>query len=352
MPVSITKRINSDGKTVRWRCQVRVAGHPSISRTFSRKQTAKTWGRVEEDRLKQIDPRMTHTVGEAIDDFLEVRPQSPTHRFDFWRDRVGDIRLCDFTAAIVSDALHDLRKTPTDRGRTRGPSTINRYHAAISAVLNHAHRDRQWVADNVARQVSRRAEPPGRTRWLSDDERRRLIDACASSHWSGMLPLVMLALSTGARVSELEQLRWSDVDTDSGTAYIAKSKNSDPRTLPIKGPALGILRRYEADRGDSALLFPATRGHGSFNWRKAWAAALREAGITNFRFHDLRHTAASYLAQQGASTVEIADVLGHRTLQMVKRYAHLNDTHKHALLAQMTERFEGDDSSAGDLHVH
>ena len=109
------------------------------------------------------------------------------------------------------------------------------------------------------------------------------------------------------------------------------------RALPLTGLALQeVERRAKVRRLDTALLFPRADGRQPIDIRYAWAQALQAAGITDCRFHDLRHSCASYLAMSGASLVEIAAVLGHKTLQMVQRYAHLSDAHTAGVVARMT----------------
>ncbi len=89
-------------------------------------------------------------------------------------------------------------------------------------------------------------------------------------------------------------------------------------------------------------MFPRTDGREPIEIRKAWYNAVETAKLTDFRFHDLRHSTASYLAMNGASLVEIADVLGHKTLQMVKRYAHLSESHVKGLLERVNAQVLGD----------
>jgi len=129
-----------------------------------------------------------------------------------------------------------------------------------------------------------------------------------------------------------------------------RTKNDERRSLSLAGPALAILReRSKVRRLDTELVFPSpiVRPPGDlapvpvFDYAKPFRAALKTAGIENFRFHDLRHTAASYLAMNGATTAEIAAVLGHKTLAMVKRYAHLSDQHVAGVVERMAEKVFG-----------
>ena len=132
-----------------------------------------------------------------------------------------------------------------------------------------------------------------------------------------------MALTTGARKSELMNLRWSDVDFERGTAYLAKTKNGDSRNLVIPSVTLDKLKPIREI--GAVYLFPDASGTQPFYFRKQWLRAVDEAGIEDFKFHDLRHSAASYLLEAGHSLPKIGEILGHRSQQSTKRYAHGND---------------------------
>ncbi|HJS89886.1 MAG TPA: site-specific integrase [Steroidobacteraceae bacterium] len=162
------------------------------------------------------------------------------------------------------------------------------------------------------------------------------VEACARSERAPLHALVLLAITTGARRDELLSLRWVDVDLSTGRATLHDTKNGEQRTLPLAGKALEALRQLKLQNtARSEYLFPSptvvpdTEGGKPQldapyeHFDAHWYAALEAAGIKDFRFHDLRHTTASMLAAQGASLLEIGDVLEHKTLAMVKRYSHL-----------------------------
>ncbi len=138
-------------------------------------------------------------------------------------------------------------------------------------------------------------------------------------------------------------LRWSDVDMDRGLAYLHETKNNERRAIPLVGLALEKLRALsKVRRIDTDLLFPREDGKKPVTIQKPWRKVLADAGIEDFRFHDLRHSCASYLAMNGASLAEIAAVLGHKTLAMVKRYSHLSEQHTASVVASMNEKIFGD----------
>ena len=139
-------------------------------------------------------------------------------------------------------------------------------------------------------------------------------------------------------------LTWNDVDLKRNTIVLHDTKNGERRSVSLSGLALELLTKIsESKKGKTNLLFASKKNNGKtpVDIRTAWEVALRKAGIADFRFHDLRHSAASYLAMNGATLAEIAEVLGHKTLQMVKRYAHLSEQHTAKVVAAMNEKIFG-----------
>jgi integrase len=203
-----------------------------------------------------------------------------------------------------------------------------------------------WLDHNPVRRVRRKPEPEGRSRFLSrpGDEPKpelgRLLAACRESRNRNLYDLVQLAILTGMREGEILGLRRAYVRLDGGglalPAEITKTKEG--RFVPLVGKALAIVARRLKTKRDYLFADPGRRnapaGAPRFP-RKAWAAALREAGIDDFRFHDLRHTHGSYLAMAGSTTRELMDALGHKTPAMAARYSHLANAHKRAVAERL-----------------
>ena len=126
------------------------------------------------------------------------------------------------------------------------------------------------------------------------------------------------------------------------TLTFHQTKNGERRAVPLTGYALEVVTQHaKVRRLDTQLVFPDSSGTRSVGMREAFEWAVKRAGIANFRFHDCRHCAASYLAMNGASLAEIAEVLGHKTLAMVKRYAHLSEAHTAGVVARMNAAIFG-----------
>jgi integrase len=215
------------------------------------------------------------------------------------------------------------------------PATINKAKAVLSAILTFARNKRMmprgWT--NPCREVPSLSMDNERTRYLSADERGRLLAVARVSTWNRLYLLVLMSLTTGARKSELLGLRYADIDLDRASAYVRTSKNGEPRVLPLTPAVIDEIRRFGKPAHRDALLFARVGDPDRpFTIGKAWSIAVRDARLTDFKFHDLRHSAASMLAQNGASLLDIAAVLGHRQLDVTRRYAHLSVDSKRAVV--------------------
>jgi integrase len=355
-------------KGVKYRVLVRLKGCPAQSATFARLTDARRWAQDTESAIrdgrhfKTVEAKR-HTVAEMIDRYLkDVLPgrkdvRNTTRQLLYWREQIGQRTLADVTPALLVSIRDQLAKGPYTTTRTTGeeihtteryrtPATVNRYLAALSHCLGVAVTEWQWIEANPMGNIRKQPEPQGRVRFLSDDERDRLLTACQASPNPHLLPVVILALSTGMRQGEILGLTWADVDFDAQRITLHETKNGERRAVHLTGKALALLRELRAKdiRPGSDLVFPARRilCNGPAAIRTAWTTALKTAGITNFRFHDLRHSAASYLAMNGASLIDIAAVLGHRTLAMVKRYSHLSESHVNTVVASMNQKIFGE----------
>lgn len=351
---TITKRLSSTGETS-FKVQVRLKGYPPATETFKRKTDATKWAAdtesaIREGRYFKTAEAKKHTVGELIDKFIEcvllkngrdVKTQCTM--LEWWKNEIGTYTLADLTAPAINECRDKLLSETVRYTNThRTPATTNRYLAALSVCLTYGVKDLEWLDDSPIRKVRKPEEPRGRVRYLTHDERTRLLDACKKSSSPLLYAVVVLALSTGARQGEIMNLTWDDVDLTKGRAILHQTKNGERRALPLAGHALDTLREFaKVRRLDSKLLFAGRNPHTPAELRKPWVDALHTAEITGFHFHDLRHSAASEFAMNGASLSEIAEILGHKTLQMVQRYAHLSEGHTHSVVASMNHKIFG-----------
>jgi len=200
------------------------------------------------------------------------------------------------------------------------PGTVNRNLAVLKRMLNVAV---EWelIQDNALRRVKPLRGERSCMRFLTDAEARSLLDACARSRNEYLEPLVVLALNTGARKGELLGLRWKDVSFEAATLSFPQTKNGERKDIPINDAALDALRRLKRISGRDRVF--GRRDRSSFDFRSAWEVALKNAEISDFRFHDLRHTYASWATQAGMDIRRLQRLLGHKTLAMTQRYSHL-----------------------------
>ena len=353
---TIEQRTTEDGKTS-YRVKIRLKGYPTQSATFERKTDAKKWASATESAIREgrhfkTSTAKKKTLSETIKRYkLEILPRKPksadkqAQQLDWWDSKIGAYTLADTTTSVISECRTTLLTEPLKNGKTRGTATANRYIAALSHLMSIAHKEWEWIDENPCMKLSKLKEPRGRVRFLDDDERQRLLTACKASTSEHLYPIVILALSTGARLGEITSLSWNQIDFERGQIVLHETKNSERRVLPLVGHAKTTLTDWQKNhlREDTDLLFPNTRySDKPIDIRTPWNTAVRNANLKDFNFHDLRHSAASYLAMNGASLAEIAEVLGHKTLQMVKRYAHLSEAHTSSVVASMNERIFGE----------
>jgi integrase len=194
-----------------------------------------------------------------------------------------------------------------------GPAAVNRCLAAFRQV--HRRAQRLWSADVQPIHWSEhfQAEPKGRVRWLTEGEAHRLLDVCPEP----LRLAVEWSLLTGCRKSETYAIRWPHVDYDRGQVAIPKAKTG-ARVVWLTEETRALLLRCPR-RNDTDLVFDKT------NARKLFEAAVKAAGLTDFTFHDLRHTAATHLRQGGAPLEVVQRVLGHASITTTQRYAHVDD---------------------------
>jgi integrase len=349
----IQERTNKDGKT-HYRVQVRLKGYPTETATFHRKTDAKNWAADTESAMRdgrhfKTSEAKRRTLEELLDRY-ETQSLSKNIRnaynqkihLRWWKKQIGHLALADISPALIAEHRDKLSTGVTKRKTERSPATVNRYLATLSHALSTAVKEWGWLDDTPMRRVTKAKEPRGRVRFLSEDERPRLLDACKKSHVLFLTHIVLVALSTGARKSEIMGLTWNDVNLDRGLVTFLDTKNGDIRTVPLVGLALDRMKELSTiQRIDTKLCFPRKDGKQPLDIRKAWSRAKADAELEDFNFHDLRHSCASYLAMNGATLAEIAEVLGHKTLQMVMRYAHLSEAHTAGVLKRMTDKVFG-----------
>ena len=350
---NIEKRTGQDGK-ISYRVKIRLKGFPTQNATFDRLTDARKWAQQTESAIRdgrhfKTNESKRHTLAEAIERYIsDVMPTKPKNtvaqvgQLKWWKRHLGDYSLSDITPALIAQYRDLLAKSPSPRGDAHSPATVNRYLAVLSHRFTMMIKEWGWAEDNPLRKVTKLKEPRGRVRFLSDEERSRLLDECKKSESQYLYTAVVLALSAGGRRAEILGLHWDNIDFNRQVITLHETKNGERRVLPLVGHALELIKQLSKVRHlNCNLVFPGKNLKNPVDLRTPFANALRRADIHNFRWHDLRHSCASYLAMNGASLAEIAEVLGHKTLSMVKRYSHLSDAHTSKVVARMNEAIFG-----------
>ena len=228
---------------------------------------------------------------------------------------LGDYLLSEVTPKIINE--YKTRR----RNDGIGPASINRELATMKKAFNLAIKEWEWVKENPATRVSMEQENNKRDRWLTTEEEERLLKV--SPTW--LKELVIFALNTGMRLGEIISLEWKGVDLFRRTVTVFKSKNKEPRTIPINKTVFEMLKNKAKVKSIKTGLVFYTNNHTMLlktSVDHAFQSALKKAGIKDSRFHDLRHTFATRLVQLGKDLYKVQKLLGHKTSSMTQRYAH------------------------------
>jgi integrase len=350
----IKTRTATDG-TTRYTAEVRLKGYPAQTATFKRLTDAKKWiqnteSAIREGRHFQTVEAKRHTLADLVDRYVkEILPGKPkkardkAHQLHWWKEKLGYCLLADITPALIVQCRDELSRGITRRGNQRAPATVFQYLMSISHAFTIAVNEWGWLDDSPMRKVKNPQLPRGRVRFLSDDERERLLIACRESVNPQLYICVVLALSTGMRKAELMSLEWTDLNLKDGYLILEETKNGQRRRVPLSGLGLELLKEHgKVRRLDTALLFPGLKDPKKpVGLQTSWETAKLRAGIDNFVWHDLRHSCASYLLMNGASLGEIGLILGHSSPAMSQRYSHLADSHVSDVIASMNQKIFG-----------
>lgn len=222
---------------------------------------------------------------------------------------------------INSIFAYDVEQYKNTRLNDVSPATVNRELTCINNMLNKAV---EWghLKYNKIRIVKKLKEPPGRVRYLINEEIERLLSYC-----NGHIKfIVMVALNTGMRKGEILDLKWSDVDMRNRVITLKRTKNNEIRILPINEVLYELLKDI-ASRNGKGYIFANAAGMPYREIKTGFMGALRRAEIHDFRFHDLRHTFASRLVMAGVDIRTVQELMGHKDIKMTMRYSHLSDSH-------------------------
>lgn len=334
---------------------IRKQGFRQRTATFPTKKAAQDWAKKTEGELTSLkyDPTLVcgnKTLSDVIKAHSGAIPSKG--RLAHWNDAIGSVKLKDLHKRTIKDHLDHLASTVSKRtGKLPTPATINRYKTELSSVLSYAV-EQDWLDRNPCRDIKNRKENNTLERWISMDEIPALRTACKAQHWDRLWLLVSVALCTGARLGELLNLRWGQVDFQNGAIYLTReTKTKKPRTLTIIGEAFDLLQEFNTkDKGSAVPInfskLPVFPGRNPLQPRgrihEMWKQARVECGIWNpenpnehVRFHTIRHSTASLLLNNGERLATVKEVLGHTTIATTQRYAHLEQDKAKAAVQEL-----------------
>ena len=342
IPPGIDRTTTQDG-ACRYRVRIRIKGHKPVSKNFKTLNHAKQWKRVTEGQIEKglyvsYSKADQHTLTDAIHRYQKEILPSKTNDFpnvarhlERWKKELGHLKLSRINQSTIAEVRDRMLTEITRNDKPRSNATVNRYLATLSHVFSTAVREWQWINENPCLKVKKPKESVGRIRYLQKDELSRLVKACKQSRNLNLYLIFLIALTSGARKAEILGLQGKDIDFENRLFYLNDTKNGDNRILPMSDQIFEILKERTISR--ESLLFPSEQDPNKpICIRSAWETAVKRADLVDFRFHDIRHTTASYLTMSGISTREVAEILGHKNLQTTKRYSHLATARKRTLV--------------------
>lgn len=313
-----------DGQRVRRTTQTKDR---KAAQEFHDKVKAQAW------RVEKLGDRPDYSFDDAalayLKDCANLRDyRSKVCQVAYWREKFGGQPLSSLTTGAIMDALPTHRVVRSGPARPMTPATKNRYLSTINKMLNNAAK-MGWM--DAAPRTMKFKEPRLRESWLTQNQARDLINAIEPG-W--MQDICIFALATGMRAGEILSLEWRQVDKAQRLASVlaAKAKSGSSRPVPLNDDAMSVIERRTGKH--KQFVFARAEQESLEIDRRIWVRALKKAGIpAGFRFHDLRHTWASWHTQAGTPTMMLQMMGGWKTLSMLNRYSHLNASHLHARTA-------------------
>jgi integrase len=306
---SIYKR--KDGKG--WRAVIRIKNHPTVCDHFDRKEEAEDWARDIERKIKlgQYSPNRAKEkiVADLLDLYIKdvvmdhhKAAKDSVRQLNYFRETLGKYALTYITPEPLLTERRKLSETHSRHKTKLNPATINRYFSTLSGAFRFAYKNLRWIDENPCINLPKLKSKPKERRILIEDEDVRLLQSCRQSQSPYLYCIALMALTTGARKSEILHLTWDAVDFDNRIAQIKDSKNGKPRKIGLVDSVIRELKKLHESRDvRKPLVFASKTAFGKIDIKKSWNAALKRANIENFVFHGLRHHFCSIGGELGAS---------------------------------------------------
>ncbi|MEO7861989.1 MAG: site-specific integrase [Nitrospirales bacterium] len=289
--------------------------------------------RQEQIKLGRIDRPLDVTLGQAVERYLQYKQDHGK------RSLQEDVRTIKRQLLPFFGSMLPIRQLTTEKIAAFEERRITQVSVCTVrnelACLRHLLRlaQKKWGYLDRVPEIELPKAPEGRTRFLTQEEIVRLLAACSQSKNTHLPAIVIVAINTGMRRGEILGLQWERVELDKDLGFNAhirlyQTKNGKARGVPLNKQVIEALTSVERDPAQRlGRVFKRANGENWGQIRTAFNAAVKRAALPDFRFHDLRHTCASHLAQRGRPLKEIQEVLGHQSFAMTLRYAHLSPMH-------------------------
>lgn len=323
-----------------WRARVRKLGFPDQSRTFNHRKDAERWAKETELRIERGEFISTDSQRTTFDEVAtryrrEVTPskrsaKSEGFRIDLLLEHFGPY----FLAAIRPLDVASFRD---HRLKTVAAQTVIHDLNTLSAILEHSRKE--WgihLPENPVKLVRKPIRPKSRDRRVSPEELDWLMRAADAGRVDGMREVITLAVETSCRLGELLSFEWKHINFKQRTAHLCDTKNGESRTIALSSTAIAVLESMP--RHIHGRVFHWARAD---SFEKTWQRCVNRAHklyaehcesrnedidsalLQDLRFHDLRHEATSRLFEKGLNPFEVSSMTGHKSMQMLKRYTHV-----------------------------
>lgn len=360
----IKKRKRKNGEYSYTAC-VRLKGSPMVSKTFKRKTDAQEWANKTETAVKDninFPKRKAQklTVSEIIDKFIEFELSKKKEKIqkdflkalDWYKNEIGSLYLSGLTTSKLVECREKLTQKQKEipmrnkkskvTDKTISNATVNRYMTYMRIVFSYCVNDLDILDLNPMAKVKKLSENNARKRCLENKEITKLLKACLKADYELYL-CVCIALVTGARKSEILNLMWENVDLENKMFYFLNTKNGTDRGTPMHEFIYDELAKYKKKNKVRGLkndyLFKTVDGKPKESLiGKLFPKIINKCGIDDFKFHDLRHTSASWQAMSGISQPITQKTLGHKSPTMTNRYSHLRDENIRTAINQVGDK--------------
>jgi len=320
---------------------VRIKGYKTKCKSFANISQAKKWAKeievaMENGSFSEVKKNSSlKYVSDLILYFKEnVAPSRYKNHaskyncmFDWWIDKIGHIKLEELSASDLANCKQLLLSEKCNTGKQRKPNTINKYLMCISTILTFAVDELEVINFNPKSKVKCVPKPEGRKRFLTLEELSMFLNACKQDSDIAYL-FVLISLGTGGRYSEVQTLKVENIDFENQRVYYINTKNHTSRGVYLEQKVFDFLKKYLKENNiTTGYIFSGKRKDSLAFLRGKVYKIIKQIGLKDFTVHDMRHTFASYAAMNGASLLDISELLGHKSLTMSKRYSHLTQKH-------------------------